>query len=144
MSRRATGVLRHRPVAKQFPDGMIPLRAFCENYDNGRTPSSCLTMMVLGSNKVRFQIRVTRLVDVSFFAHLKNYGQIQLENEFKKIIGYISHVGAVQGHTFATDLSRHRDLPESVHTLYHGTTEAALEKILGDPRGLVPGGNGSG
>ena len=101
-------------------------------------------MMVLGSNKVRFQIRVTRPVDVSFFEHLRNFGEIQLENEFKKIINHISHVGAVQGHTFETDLSRHRDLPENVHMLYHGTTEAAWEKIISDPRGLVPSGNGSG
>ena len=112
MSRKATGVLRHRPVAKQYSDGMIPLRTFCENYDNRRSPSSCLTMMVLGSDKVRFQIRVTRPVNVSFFEHLRNYGEIQLENEFKKIINHISHVGAVQGHTFQTDLDRHRDLPE--------------------------------
>ena len=144
LSKRATGVLRHRPMAKQFPDGMIPLRAFCESFDNGRTPSSCLTVLVLGSNKVRFQIRVTRLVNVSFFEHLRDVGQTQLENEFKKIIGYITHIGAVQGHTFATDLSRHRELPESVRTLYHGTSETAWKKILRDSRGLVPGGNGSG
>jgi hypothetical protein len=64
LSRWATGILRHRPWAKQYPDGMIPLHAFCENYDNKRSPSSCLTMMVLGSDMMRFQIRLTCLVDL--------------------------------------------------------------------------------
>jgi RNA:NAD 2'-phosphotransferase (TPT1/KptA family) len=35
-------------------------------------------------------------------------------------------------------------LPASVRMLYHGTSEATWRKILGDPRGLIPGGNGSG
>jgi hypothetical protein len=56
----------------------------------------------------------------------------------------ITHVGAVQGHTFATDLSRHRDVPDTLCLIYHGTTELAWEKVIGDVKGLVPGGNGSG
>ena len=98
-------------------------------------------LLVFGSNKVRFQIRATRPIDVSFFEHLQYFGQNQLEKEFDKIIQFVSHVGAVQGHTFATDLSRHSELPASIHALYHGTSESIWRKILNDPRGLVPGGN---
>jgi hypothetical protein len=74
LSKRASGVLRHRSLAKRFHDGMIPLRVFCENFDSGRTPSNCLAVLVLGSNKVRFEVRAERLIDVSFLEHLKGIG----------------------------------------------------------------------
>ena len=75
MSMKATNVLRHRAVAKSYLDGMVSMDVFCESFERGRSPSSCLTLMVFGSNKVRFQIRATRSVDVSFFQNLQYYGQ---------------------------------------------------------------------
>ena len=56
LSRRASGVLRHSYEAKKATDGVMPIHAFCQNFEKRRSLSDCLASIVRGSDKARFEI----------------------------------------------------------------------------------------
>ena len=49
LSISASTLLRHT-LAKKFPDGLVPIKVFCDSFDYKRSVAGCLATLVLGSD----------------------------------------------------------------------------------------------